>query len=195
MLVLSTNTNPGTASWSPLPSSGMSYVELNPNTDIVSATAPGLELPFANTVTIPPGTFTSALGYFDFICRFNVINSDVVPVVFSVGVSIGGGVTPTAALTKDGFTVQAGDTVTVNFPPIRVLQFGTPPSIWSGMGIVSLANPNFAPPIVPQVQQIAPSASGIDYAQPIVLTPVVSFGSIAAVDVICLQVQVVAVQP
>jgi hypothetical protein len=63
------------------------------------------------------------------------------------------------------------------------------------MGIVSLANPNFAPPIVPQVQQIAPSASGIDYAQPIVLTPVVSFGSIAAVDVICLQVQVVAVQP
>ena len=195
MLILATPTNPGTASWIPMPSGGMAYVEYDPSTDIVSATAAGVLFPFANAVTIPANTFTSALGYFDFICRFNVVNSDVIPVDFQVGLSMGGGSTPTAELTKSAFTVQAGDTVAVNFPPLRVLQFGSPPSNWTGMGILSLANVNFGPPIVPQVQQIAPTAFGVDYAQPLVLTPVVSFGSIAAVDVSCLQVQVVAVQP
>jgi hypothetical protein len=189
MLVLSTNTNPGTASWAPLPSSGMSYVELNPNADTLTASTIN-EQAFANTVTIPADTFTSALGYFDWICRFLVTNSDAVPVDFQVGLQIGASFT--ASLTKSAFTIQAGDTVAVNFPPIRVMQLG---SQWDGMGILSLSNLNFGAPIATQVQQIAPIATGIDYTQALILTPSVQFGSVSSVSITCRQAQVVAVQP
>jgi hypothetical protein len=195
MLVLSTETNPGAATWQPA-AAGVAYAEINPNSDIIEAGNIGDTQIFDLGVTIPPNTFTDGLGYFQWTCYVFAVNLGPTSLDFKLGCRVGT-LAASSELMLGTFSCPSNAVMAGSFTLSPFVQAGV--SDWASRGLISLQSDGIeeAPTVVPlQINSILLQSSA-NLAQALPIKPVVQFltapAGVAYVSVATAQVQ--AFQP